>query len=183
MNEAEILKSITFFGFFILIILFSILSVFASRILYSLLFAVISFFSAGGIFFSLGADYNAVVQIAIYGVAVPVIFLFAIMFTSNKENRFVNISFAPRFFIGFASVSLLFLILWYSAEFAIHLNPKVEAFFSANSPIVSDFNSIISIANGMYVSYQISFLTMALLILTVIVGVSVLNVIKEKNRG
>lgn len=183
MNESEILKSITFFGFSFLVIIFSILSVLVPRILYSLLFAVIAFFSAGGIFFSLGADYNAVVQISIYGVAVPIIFLFAIMFTSNKENKIVNISFAPRFFIGFSAVSLLFLILWYSAEFAIHLNPKVEAFFGTKSTVMSDFNSINSIANGMYVDYQVSFIAVALLILTVIVGISVLNIIKEKNRG
>ncbi len=183
MNEVEIIKSITFFGFSFLVILFSILSVFASKIIYSLLFAMITFFSAAGIFFSLGADYNAVVQIAIYGVAVPVIFLFAIMFTSRSENRTVNISFKPRFFIGFLSASLLLIVLWYFAEFAAHLNPKVMSFFTLKLNDFCDYNSILSIAKGIYINYQVSFIAISIIVLTVIIGISVLNVIKEKYRG
>ena len=56
-----------------------------NNIFYSLLSAIIVFFIAGMFFYVLGSEYNAVIQIAIYGVAVPVIHGLAIMFT-EKEN-------------------------------------------------------------------------------------------------
>ncbi|MBR1680470.1 NADH-quinone oxidoreductase subunit J [bacterium] len=183
MSEAEIIKSITFYGFALLILFFSIMSVFANRILYTLLYSVIAFFCLGGIFFSLGADYNAVVQIAVYGVAVPVIFLFAIMFTSRKENKTVYLSYAPRFFVGFISAALLFMILWYSVEFAVHLNINAGKFLSGRIAEIGDFNSIVSIANGLYVNYQLALILFAFTVLTTVVGISVLNVIRERRNG
>lgn len=182
MTETEIIKSITFYGFTFFILAFAVLSIFASRILYSLLFAVMAFFCAGGIFFSLGADYNAVIQIAVYGVAVPVVFLFAIMFTSRKENKTVYISYSPKFFASFISAALLFMILWYSAAFAIHLNGNVSKFFLTKTPSISGFDSVTLIADGLYINFQTAFILFAFLVLTVIVGYSVLNIIKERRR-
>ena len=85
--EIDILKTLIFYGFAGAIILFALLSVFALRILYSLLAAVCVFFITAGIFFMLGADYNAVIQIAIYGIAIPILFVLAIMFTSDKLDK------------------------------------------------------------------------------------------------
>lgn len=183
MNEIEIIKSITFYGFAMLILIFALLSVIANRIIYSLLAAVVVFFCAGGIFFSLGADYNAVVQIAVYGVAVPIIFLFSIMFTSNREDRRTYLTFGPRFFIGFCSAAFLFMFLWYSVEFALHLNSKTIQLFT---PLKQEFGSvdqIVLIANGLYQNYQAPFILFGVMILITVVGISVLNVIKEKKRG
>ncbi len=183
MNELEIINSITFYGFAFLILLFALLSLVANRIVYTLLFAVIAFFCAGGIFFSLGADYNAVVQILIYGVAVPIIFLFAIMFTSNREDKKTYLSFAPRFFIAFCSSAFLFMFLWYSVEFAFHLNEKSMQLFTPVKQEFSSIDQITLIANGLYQNYQAGFILFAVLILITVVGISVLNVIKEKKRG
>ena len=180
MSEQEILKSITFYGFSFLILIFTVLTIFANRILYSLLYAVIAFFCAGGIFFSLGADYNAVVQIAIYGVAIPVIFLFAIMFTSKQENKVVYISFKPRFFISFISIALLFIVIWYLVNLSIHLNPNVANLFTFKLSGFNNFNSFIAIAKGLYVDYALALLLLGITIIISVLGISVLNVIKEK---
>lgn len=182
MNEIEIIKSITFYGFALAILIFALLSIVANRILNALLIAVIVFFSAGGIFFSLGADYNAVVQIAIYGVAVPIIFLFAIMFTSHKENKSVYLANGPRFFLVFFSAAFLFMILWYSASFALHLNEGLEKFFHPKLQPVNSVESFMAIAKGIYADFQLAFILFALMVFIVIVGMSVLNIIKEKKR-
>ncbi|MBR2525631.1 NADH-quinone oxidoreductase subunit J [bacterium] len=182
MNEAEIIKSITFYGFSLLILIFAILTIFANRILYSLLYAVIAFFCAGGIFFSLGADYNAVVQIMIYGVAVPVIFLFAIMFTSKKEGKTAYLSYAPRFFISFISIFLLFMLLWYSVKFAVYLNQNSANYLFAKLSNITIFDSVFAISNGLYVNYGLALFLFAITVLSVIVGISVLNVIKENKH-
>lgn len=183
MNELEIIKSITFYGFALAILLFAVLTLFAKRILYSLLFSVILFFSAGGIFFSLGADYNAVVQIIIYGVAIPVLFIFAIMFTSPYESRKVNLSYSPRFFVGFLSASLLFLMLWYAVQFALGMSDKYGWLFNSEIPEINSVEIFMAISNGLYTTYSLPFILIGVLVLTVVVGISTLNVIKEKKSA
>jgi len=180
MSELDIVKSITFYSFAFLVIIFSIIIIFANRILYSLLSAVIVFFCTGGIFFALGADYNAVVQIAVYGVAVPIIFLFAIMFTSQKENKTVYLSYAPRFFISFISVSLLFMILWYSFNLAINMNKLAGNFLSFNPSNFGSFNSVVAVANGIYINYNLAFIVFAFIVAIAVTGFSVFNIVKEK---
>ena len=182
-NETEIIKSITFYGFALPILIFALFSLISNKIMYTLLFAIITFFCAGGIFFSLGADYNAVVQIAVYGVAVPVIFLFAIMFTSKREDKKAYLSFGPRFFAGVCSAAFLFMFLWYSVEFACHLNVKTITFFIPLKQEFGSIDQIMLIANGIYQNYQVSFILFALMVLIVVIGISVLNLIKEKKRG
>jgi len=183
MNETEIIKSLIFYGFAGLTLAFFLLSVLSKNILYSLLFAVIAFFNIGGLFFSLNADYNAVVQISVYGVAIPVIFLFAIMLTDKNENKKINLSFSPRFFISLIATVFLFMILWYSIEFARNFNNNISIFFNPDKPAIGNYESIIAIANSLYVNYSVPFILFSIIVLTVIVGISLLNVIKEKNHG
>ena len=99
--EIDILKSLIFFGFAGAIIFFALLSIFSMRILYSLLSAVCVFFATAGIYFLLGADYNAVIQIAVYGIAIPILFVLAIMFTSDKIDKKAYLTVQPRFFFSF----------------------------------------------------------------------------------
>ena len=81
-----ITNPIVFYPAAVVMILFALLSIKFNNIFYSLLSAIIVFFIAGMFFYILGSEYNAVIQIAIYGVAGPVILGLAIMFT-EKENR------------------------------------------------------------------------------------------------
>ena len=59
------------------------------KIFYSLLCAITVFFLAGFFFYVLGSEYNAVIQIAIYGIAIPVILGLAVMFTNLKKDESV----------------------------------------------------------------------------------------------
>lgn len=183
MNEVDIIRSITFYGFAVAIIVFAVLTLFARRILYSILFAVITFFCVGGIFFSLGADYNAVVQIIIYGVAIPVLLLFAIMFTSAYESRKINLTFSPRFFVVFLSASLLFMMLWYAVQFALNMSDRVSAIFNNTLPEFNSLEMFMTMANGLYLTYSLPFILVGLMILFVVVGISTLNVVKEKKHA
>lgn len=183
MNELEIIKSITFYGFSVAILVFALLTLFARRILYSLLYAVIVFFCVGGIFFSLGADYNAVVQIIIYCVAIPVLLLFAIMFTSVYEARKVNLAYTPRFFVAFLSASLLFMMLWYAVKFAVGMSDKLGWLFNSNLPKSNSAEMFMALSNGIYINYSLPFILLGILVLIVVVGISTLNVIKDKKHA
>ena len=70
-----------------IMLLFAVLTLSFKNIFYSLISAIVVFFFAGLIFYILGSEYNAVIQIAIYGVAVPIILGVAVMFTNLKGNK------------------------------------------------------------------------------------------------
>lgn len=179
MTNANLINTITFYGFSSAIIAFALIAIFLRKIIYTLIFSALVFFFAGGLFFSLGAGYNAVVQVMIYGVAVPVIFLFAVMFTSKREDKILNFAFTPKFFLTFLSVISLIMLLCYSTTFAVYINSSVADFFNATKPEFSDFDSIVLLANTLYSNYQLPFTMFAIILLTCVIGLSVLNFVKE----
>lgn len=178
--EIDILKTLTFYGFAGAIILFALLSVFSFRILYSLLFAVGLFFTTSGIYFLLGADYNAVVQIAVYGIAVPILFILAIMFTAEKEDKKTYLSFKPRFFFSFLGLGALFLSLFYLLLISLGLSSNSAWILQKQTMSINKYQMFSAISNGFFVNYAVAFELFSILLLLVVVGISTLNLTKEK---
>ena len=79
MNGIE--NPIVFYPAAAVMLLFALLTIKFNNIFYSLLSAIVVFFLAGMFFYVLGSEYNAVIQIAIYGVAVPVILALRIVYS------------------------------------------------------------------------------------------------------
>ncbi len=79
--------SIIFYSTSFLIIIFGILTIALRNIFYSLLSAICVFFLTAIFFFLLGSEYNAVIQLAVYGFAIPIILAFGIMFTNFRATR------------------------------------------------------------------------------------------------
>lgn len=178
--EIDILKSLIFYGFAGAIILFALFSIFSFRILYSLLSAVLVFFTTAGIYFLLGADYNAVIQIAIYGIAIPILFILAIMFTSDKEDKKVYITLKPRFFFSFFGIGVLFLSLFYLLLTSLSLNSNSAWVLQKQTIFINEYQMFNAISNGFFVNYALAFELFSILLLIVVVGISTLNLIKEK---
>lgn len=181
MSENNILLCIIFYSCAVLIVFSAFLSIFTNRIIYSLLFAVIVFFTASGLFFLLGAEYNAVIQIAIYGIAVPILFIFAIMFTSDKLDKQIYLSFSPRFSLTMISASLFVLTIF---NILIVSSSVMSWIFTPQSDIQTNkYVMFDAISSGLYINYVLAFEFVSLLLLLVIVGISSLNLFKERKRG
>lgn len=178
--EIDILKSLIFYGFGGAIIVFALLSVFAFRILYSLLAAVCVFFATAGIYFLLGADYNAVVQISIYGIAIPILFVLAIMFTSDKLDKKTYITAMPRFFFSFLAIGVLFLSLIYLIATSLSLNSNSAWIMQKQTMLINKYQMFKAISDGLFINYVFAFELFSILLLIVVVGISTLNLIKEK---
>lgn len=178
--EIDILKSLIFYGFAGIIILFALFSVFSMRILYSLLAAVCVFFTAAGIYFILGADYNAVIQIAIYGIAIPILFVMSIMFTSEKLDKKTYITMKPRFFFAFFGMGALFLSLIYLIATSLSLNSNSAWIMQKQTIFINKYQMFSAISEGFFVNYVLAFELFSVLLLIVVVGISTLNLIKEK---
>ena len=84
MNGIE--NPVVFYPAAVVMILCGILTIYLKNIMHAILSAVVVFFLAGMFFYVLGSEYNAIIQIAIYGVAVPVILGLGIMFTNLKNS-------------------------------------------------------------------------------------------------
>ena len=182
MSNIEVLKTLIFYGFAGCIILFSVLSIFANRILYSLISAVIVFFTSAGIYFLLGADYNAVIQIAIYGVAIPILFVLAIMFTADKQDKKVYLAFGPRFYLTFLSLGVLFLSIIYLFATVFSLSSGVNWLVQKQTLVVNKYQMFNALSDGFFVNYVFAFELFSLLLLIVVVGLSTFNLIKEKTN-
>lgn len=178
--EIDILKSLIFYGFAGAIILFALLSIFSLRILYSLLAAVCVFFVTAGIYFILGADYNAVVQIAIYGIAIPILFVLAIMFTSDKLDKKIYITIKPRLYFSFLSIGVLFLSLTYLMATSLSLSSNAAWILQKQTMLINKYQMFNALSDGFFVNYVLAFELFSMLLLIVIVGISTLNLIKEK---
>lgn len=178
--EIDILKSLIFYGFAGAIILFAVLSIFSFRILYSLLSAVCVFFATAGIYFLLGADYNAVIQIAIYGIAIPILFVLAIMFTADKLDKKTYITFKPRFFFSFLGIGVLFLSLIYLLATSLNLTSNSGWIMQKQTMFINKYQMFKALSDGFFINYVFSFELFSILLLIVVVGISTLNLIKEK---
>lgn len=178
--EIDILKALIFYGFGGAIILFALLSIFSFRILYSLLFAVCVFFATAGIYFLLGADYNAVIQIAVYGIAIPILFVLAIMFTAEKLDKKIYLTIKPRFFFSFLSIGILFLSLFYLLVTSLNLNSNSAWLMLKQTMFINKYQMFNALSEGFFVNYVFAFELFSILLLVVVVGISTLNLIKEK---
>lgn len=178
--EIDILKSLIFYGFAGAIILFALLSIFSFRILYALLSAVCVFFATAGIYFILGADYNAVIQIAVYGIAIPILFVLAIMFTAEKLDKNIYLTLKPRFFFSFLGLGILFLSLIYLIVISLSLNSNSAWIMLKQTMFINKYQMFIALSEGFFVNYVFAFELFSILLLMVVVGISTLNLIKEK---
>ena len=181
--EINILKALIFYGFAGATIFFALLSVFSLRIIYSLVCAICVFFTAAAIYFLLGADYNAVVQIAIYGIAIPVLFVMARMFTPDKLDKKTYITLKPRFFFSFLGLGGLFLSLIYLMATSLSLSSNSAWILQKQTMSINKYQMFSAISDGFFSNYVVAFELFSILLLIVIVGISTLNLIKEKIDG
>lgn len=180
--EIDILKSLIFYGFAGATIFFALVCILAPRILYSLLSAICVFFATAGVYFLLGADYNAVIQIAIYGIAIPILFVLAIMFTSDKLDKKIYITIKPRFYFAFLGLGALFLSLVYLIATALSFNSNAAWILQKQTMFINKYQMFNALSDGFFLNYVYAFELFSILLLIVIVGISTLNLIKENTN-
>lgn len=161
------------------IIVFALLTLFAKNVIYSLLSAVMVFFFGALFFYMLGSEYNAIIQAAIYGLAVPIIIGVSIMFAPTsgkvKDKSFVT----P--YVTFMSAALFVLAFVYLVLMSLAMMPdtfRVMDVFQVNA-----FDAIKSFAKGIFINYVWAFELLSLLLTVVIAGIGLLRIDKRTNKG
>lgn len=161
--------ALIFYPTALIIIVFSILSILSKKIVYALISAIVVFMTAGLIFYLLGAEYNAVIQLAIYGLAVPVLLAMAIMFTDVKNEKHAMVTGARKFVIITAVLLIAMSVVYLTA---IAVNLTISPIFSTSNTNLNSFRIFDAITDGFFTSYIIAFELFSILLLAVVAGVS-----------
>lgn len=165
---------IIFYSASVIVITFAILSLFAKKIVYSLLASIVVFFMGALFFYILGSEYNAIIQAAIYGFAVPVLIGLSIMFgskkTKDREKHFLSF-YLPILFSGIFILAFIYLIMM-----SLVIIPET---FNTNDILqVNAFDTIRTFARALFIDYVWAFELISLLLTVIIAGIGILRVNK-----
>lgn len=156
---------VIFYSASVLITIFALLALFARNVVYSLLAAVVVFFFGALFFYVLGSEYNAIIQAAIYGLAVPVIIGVSIMFTTRSaggRKSFIT----PYITLLCSGIFLLAFI--YLVMMSLAMSPNT--FHNMELVQVNAFDTIRAFARGIFIDYVWAFELVSLLLTIVIAG-------------
>ena len=164
-----------------LIITTAVAAMTMKNVIYSLLASIIVFFSASIIFYMLGSEYNAIIQAAIYGFAVPIIIGLSVMFTIGKSEGGKNNIFSLIVLI----VSVLFGVLF--VDILVISNLKFPEIFRMTELVqLNAFDVISHFAKGIFIDYVWAFELLSLLLTMIIAGLVMISLKKgyiAKTKG
>ena len=151
----------------VLIIFFAIMSIAERELIRMLLYAIGLFFSVAILFYLLGSEYNAIIQAAVYGLAVPIIIGLSIMFTAGKkeETKDSIISCLVWIFSGILLLGFIYVIM---ISFAI----LPETLHIVDVPQTNAYDVLSAFAKGIFINYVWSFEILSILLTIVIAGFS-----------
>ena len=151
-----------FFYLFAGVMLTSGLMVVVSRNpVYSVLFLILAFFNAAGMFVLIGAEFLAMLLVVVYVGAVAVLFLFVVMM--------LDINFAEMR-AGFQKYLPLGLVVGGILVFELVTVMYGDAFSNTSSPVTSDIANTTQLGGVLYTKYAFLFQIAGLILLVAMIG-------------
>lgn len=170
---------IIFYSASSLILFFGMLTMFLRNIFYSLLSAICVFFLTAVLFWTLGSEYNAIIQLAIYGFAVPVILGLGIMFTASCRERPLKLRYNLKYTL-FLTGGLFILALVYLTLTSLAVSPVGFNFdFDINLGINS-YDNFRIFTKGIFIKYVFAFEIISIILTIAAVG---LTIMKGEHNG
>ncbi len=168
-----IVSTIAFYLFAGMIIASAVMVIAARNPVHSVLFLILSFFNASGLFVLLGAEFLAMILVIVYVGAVAVLFLFVVMMLNINfvELRQGFLQYMP---IG-ALIGFILLIELFFVIAAGITDPEVVALASAPIPPISELTNTEALGQLLYTRYVYLFQTAGMVLLVAMVGAIVLT--------
>ncbi len=159
-----------------LLIVSALGAIFSPRIIYSVVCAFIAFVTVSFVYFMLNAPFNAAVQIAIYGIAVSILFIFSIMLTGYYKEKNLYIAIAPRTLFAAGGIFLIFIS---SVVFGFEdIRNELDCSL-VSSKISSLFDTTYPIARGIFTNYVFAFEILSIFLLVAVIGFAVILTFKR----
>ncbi len=142
---------------------------------------MIVFFITAVIFLLLGSEYNAIIQISIYGFAIPIILGLGIMFTNFKKDKPLKIAFSNSKYgiilvCGIFILSIIYIML-------ISLLGVPEIF---SSQIIFDespnkYLNFMIFTDGIFKKYVYAFELISVILTITAAGLTIIKKVGRKN--
>jgi NADH-quinone oxidoreductase subunit J len=167
-----ILQAIMFYLFAAVAVASGVMVVSARNPVHSVLFLILAFFNAAGLFVLLGAEFLAMILVVVYVGAVAVLFLFVVMMLDIDfaELRKGVVRYLP---IGFSVGAVLFAeLLWIFGTWVLgaHISGLKTAPMAA-----SNISNTRALGDLLYTRYVFAFQTAGLVLLVAMIGAIVLT--------
>jgi NADH-quinone oxidoreductase subunit J len=168
-----ILPAIMFYIFAAVAIASGVMVVSARNPVHSVLFLILAFFNAAGLFVLMGAEFLAMILVIVYVGAVAVLFLFVVMMLDIDfaQLRTGAMKYLPVGLI--VGLVLLFELLALFVHWVIA--PGVSAVAAAPTPAISSLNNTRALGNLLYTHYFFAFQLSGMVLLVAMIGAIVLT--------
>ena len=161
------LYSITFYVFSLVAVLSALMVISARNPVHSVLFLILSFVNASGLFVLLGAEFLAMILVVVYVGAVAVLFLFVVMML---DINFVKLREGFLQYLPFGALLGIVLITELGILFLTKSFSETSLTKFVESPVMNDVESTKLIGQVLYTDYFYLFQISGLILLVAMVG-------------
>jgi len=169
-----IIQALAFYVFAAVCIGSGIMVISARNPVHSVLFLILAFFNAAGLFVLMGAEFLAMILVVVYVGAVAVLFLFVVMMLDIDflELRRGVLQYLP---IGVTIGLILLVELIFFAASIWQIAPEAANALGAPTPPTAEASNTAALGQLIYTDYILLFQTAGLILLVAMVGAIVLT--------
>jgi len=168
-----ILQPIFFYLFAAVTVAAAFMVIAAKNPVHSVLFLILAFFNAAGLFILLGAEFLAMILVVVYVGAVAVLFLFVVMMldVDFAELRQGTLQYLP---IG-GLVGMILLVELILVLGGVLITPQTAATAAAPTPPIDQVSNVAAIGELLYTRYIFFFQMAGVVLLVAMIGAIVLT--------
>ncbi len=159
--------SITFYIFSLVAVLSALMVISARNPVHSVLFLILSFVNASGLFVLLGAEFLAMILVVVYVGAVAVLFLFVVMML---DINFVKLREGFLQYLPFGALLGIVLIIELGILFLTRSFSENSLSKFVESPVINEVENTKLIGQVLYTDYFYLFQISGLILLVAMVG-------------
>ncbi|CAI3941863.1 NADH:ubiquinone oxidoreductase subunit 6 (chain J) (NuoJ) (PDB:4HE8) [Commensalibacter communis] len=166
---------ILFYIFAVILLLSAVMVVISRNSVHAALFLVLAFCNASGLFLIAGAEFLAILLIAIYAGAVMILFLFIVM---TMQTNLVQLKEGMQHYlpVGFC-IAIVLVVELIIVAINWHIDPNVAE--AARQPLLQNMSNTKALGSLIYTNYIFLFQMAGLVLLVAMIGAIVLTLRKR----
>ena len=162
-----ILYSISFYLFSTIAVFSALMVISAKNPVHSVLFLILSFVNASGLFVLLGAEFLAMILVLVYVGAVAVLFLFVVMML---DINFIKLREGFLQYLPFGALLGLVLIIELGMLFYTESYSEISLVEFSNKPLITEIENTKMIGEILYTDYFYLFQISGIILLVAMIG-------------